>query len=452
MTDLTTGNIYKKFLLFGLPMVFSGLLSQAYGIVDTMIAGRYLGDNGLAAVGATSQVVSLISSVFWGFNSGFAIYIACLFGSREFSKLRKDIYSVTFVLAIIEIAISVAAVIFSDGILNLIKVAPEIRNDAKIYFCIYILGITPITFNNTFSKLMNSLGVSGYPFYMSLIAGIMNIIGNTLSVTVFRFGVAGIALSSVLASIAVDVCYILKLNGCFKEMGVFGEKISLKFKTFVFVLKFTLPSCLQQISMYIASVTMAPIINAIGSEATAGYSIAMRIYDINAGVYQNSSSTVSNYGAQCAGAKKYDKIRKGLFVGLFQGLLFVLPFIVVSVVFAEKINAIFFPNGFSGPALDYAITFSKYFLPFILFNLINNLFHSFFRGIGTMRLLLISTVVGSVFRIFFGIILGKAYGMNGVYIGWVISWIGEAVYMFIIYMLKFSSTEKIKRAAIKNLG
>lgn len=452
MTDLTTGNIYKKFLLFGLPMVFSGLLTQAYGVIDTIVAGRYLGDSGLAAVGATSQIISLISSLFWGFNSGFAIYIACLFGSKEFSKLRKDTYNVMFVIFVAEIVLSILVLLFSDVILDIVKVDPEIRESAKIYFCIYIAGITFITFNNTFAKLLHSLGISSYSFFMSLIAGILHTTGNIFSVTVLKLGVVGMGLSSVLAALVVDVFYLCKLNNCFKKMGVSGEKFSFGFKSFVSVFKFALPTCLQQTSMYFASAVMSPIINSIGSEATAGYSVAMRVYDINASVYQNSATVLSNYGAQCAGAKKYDKIKKGLFAGLFQGILLVTPFIIASVIFAQEINAVFFPDNFFGAALEFAVIFSKNFLPFVFFNLINNLFHNFFRGVGAMRLLLISTILGSVIRILFGFVLGNIYGLEGVYLGWVISWIGEALFMLIIYLLRFRNTELIKRAAEKNFG
>lgn len=452
MTDLTTGNIYKKFLLFGLPMVFTGLLSQAYTIVDTMIAGRYLGDTGLAAVGATAQVIQLLCAFFWGFDSGFGVYIACLYGSREYSKLRKDIYNIVITISIIEVLLSCIMVLFSDGVLNLVNVDSEIRKEAKIYFSTYVSGLALIVLNNTFSRIMNALGISAFPFFMSIIAGVLNIAGNIISVTVLDIGVVGIALSSVLSAAIVDVFYMFKINSCFKVMNISGEKVKFDFKVFLSLLKFSLPSCLQQMSMYLASATMAPIINAIGSEATAGYSLSLRVYDINATVYQNSANTVSNYGAQCAGAKKYEKIKKGLFAGFVQGVALVTPFIVICSVFAREINGFFFPKGFSGMSLEYAIMFSRFYLPFILFNLVNNLFHSFFRGVGAMRLLLLSSVMGSVFRITSGILLGSVYGLQGVYVGWVISWVGEALFMLVIYLLKFKNAEMIKRVAERNLG
>ncbi len=451
MTDLTTGNIYKNFIRFGLPLIFSGLLSQAYNIVDTMIAGKFLGDDGLAAVGATAQVIAMISSLFWGFASGFSIHIACLFGSREFSKLRKDIINVIVIVSAFEILMCGIFLACCDGILNLINVDKEIYDETRRYFLVYMGGLLMITHNNVFFKILNGLGISSFQFYMSLTSGILNIVGNIVSVTVFDFGVTGIAASSVLSALVVDICYIFKIRSCFNEMGVARERNRIDFKTFFSIFKFSLPCCLQQMSMYIAAAAMSPIINGLGSEATSGYSIAMRVYDINACVYQNSSFTLSNYSAQCAGAGKYDKIKKGLFVGMLQGLTFVTPFIVCCAIFARPVNAFFYPDGFVGASLGYAIKFSRAVLPFIYFNFINNLFHSYFRGIGSLRLLLASTVIGSVLRIVSGLILGYYFGLDGVYAGLVISWIGEALFMLIIYLSRFRTTDMIRKTAINNL-
>lgn len=452
MHDLTTGNIYKKFILFGLPMVLSGLLSQAYGIVDTVIAGQFLGEAGLAAVGATAQVISLISAFFYGFYSGFSIYIARLFGSKDYEKLKSDTCNVFLALALFAAGFCAVVILFSGEILDMIRVDPAVRKEAQTYFCIYTMGLFIIVFDNGFSKYLNALGISSFPFYMSVIAGVLNIAGNILSVTVLGLGVAGIALSSVFAALVVDILYLFKINRCFKEMGLQKQKLRFSIQPFRTVVKFSLPNSLQQISMYIAAAVMAPIVNGIGSDATAGYTVVMRIYNINASVYQCSSITLSSYAAQCVGSEKYGRIKKGLFVGMLQGVLFTLPFILACSVWAQPINAVFFPAGFTGNALAYAVRFSRLYLPFILFNFINNLFHSFFRGIGAMRLLLVSTVLGSVARIVAGVLLGNMYGMEGIYLGWVLSWVAEALFMLLVYVWKFNTAPKIEREAKRNFA
>lgn len=445
MNDLTQGNIYKKFILFAVPIVLSGLLSQAYQIIDTAIAGQFLGDVGLAQIGATTHVISVISSLSWGFSTGFSIYVARLFGGHDYKRLKEDVINAVAFVALVMGGIGIISAVFSDLLLDLVRVADEIRQGAKQYFCIYSVGLFAIVLNNTFSKILNALGISGFPFYMSIVSGLINVAGNILSVTVFDFGVMGIAAASVLAALVVDFLYLLKLFACFRKMGIAEQKHSFNLHAVRACIKYALPSMLQQSSMYIASFAMSPIVNAIGAQATAGYTVANRIFDINAGVYQNSSVTLSNHTAQCVGAGKFGRIRKGLFVAAIQGFAFVTPFILVCVLFARPVNAAFFPQGFSGAALDYAVLFSAVYLPFTLFNVINNLFHSFFRGVGAMRLLLISTVLGSGVRILAGAVLGGIMGMNGIYLGWVISWVAEALFMIVVYLIKYNTEEKIRK-------
>lgn len=433
MKNLTEGNIYKNFILFAVPIILSGLLSQMYSVVDSIIAGKYLGEHGLAAVGATAACITFVSSFFWGYSTGTSIYTAMLFGSEDYKALKTSIYSNAVTLIAASAAISLLSVIFKDFIFNMLNVDISIRKDASIYFVIYILGIFGFVLNHFGVCTMHALGISGFSLRMSVISTVINISGNILSVAVFKIGVAGIALSSVIAALVVCVCYYIKLQKCFKEMGCCDYKAKVSFKAIKKTFGFAVPVMLQQSVMYTTSLVIAPIVNAIGSSATAAYSIVLRIYDINAGVYQNSSKTLMNYTAQCIGAKKLDGIKKGVRVGFIQGLIFLAPFLIICVGFAEPFCSMFFPQGYTGAALEFSVVFVKYFLPFVVFNVINNLFHSFFRGIKAMNLLILFTAVGAVSRIIATIMLAKPYGMNGVYWGWIISWICEAVPVVILY-------------------
>ena len=133
-------------------------------------------------------------------------------------------------------------------------------------------------------------------------------------------------------------------------------------------------------------------------------------------------------------------------MGLFQGLLFTLPAILICAIWANPINASFFPEDYAGEALNYATRFSRVYLPFIVLNLINNLFHSFFRGIAAMRLLIFSTVLGSAVRLGASLLFSSFFGMEGIFIGWAISWLAEALFMAAIYFTHFRTAEMIQQA------
>ncbi len=138
--------------------------------------------------------------------------------------------------------------------------------------------------------------------------------------------------------------------------------------------------------------------------------------------------------AQCVGAGKFDKIKKGVRVGLLQNVLLVLPTLTLCVIFADELCGLFFPKDYTGEAFDFSVAYARYFLPFAFLDLINNLFHGFFRAIKNMGILIISTSIGAATRLIASLILAERYGIYGIYAGWVISWFIEAIFALTVYL------------------
>jgi len=427
MKDLTTGNIYKTFMIFAIPLVLSGLLSQCYNLIDTVIAGKFLGDAGLAAIGSTSPFISFSSAFFWGYASGASIYVASLFGARKYRDIKNAVYHNLITVTLASLLFGILAVICSDGILRFLQVDPLIYHDAKLYFNLYIIGFFFMLLSNNFLQLLNAFGISSFPFYMSIISAVLNVAGNIITITILHWGVAGVAFSTLFSALVVDICYLYKLRMCFKEMGVLHEKVHFDFDLVRKITVFSFPSSMQQFIMYVAGLAISPLVNGIGSHATAAYTVVQQIYSFIANLYQNSSKTLGNYTAQCVGAGKLTKLNKGVRTGFMQGVFFVAAPILLCTLLPEQVCSLFFPDNYKGEGLHYAILFARFYLPFILFNVINNLFHSFYRGTASMKLLVSLTATGAVARIVCSIIFVHFFGMQGVYIGWVLSWIAESV-------------------------
>lgn len=428
MKDLTKGNIYKTFFLFGLPLVLSGLLSQLYQTIDTAIAGKFLGETGLAAIGATSPLISFLSSLFWGYGAGFGIYVARLFGKGDHKKIKSAVYSTYLVMLVACIAIAALMLCFHKPLFALLKIAPELQDAAFEYFAFYVAGLFPIVLTANGVYIMNAFGISSYPFYMSIVSSVLNVAGNLLSVLVFKWGVKGLAVSSVFAACVVDIFYIAKFRSCLKEMGVADEKIKLGLRCIENSLPFALPNMAQQMVMYLASLLLSPLVNGLGVAASASYSVVLRVYDINAAVYQNSARSVSNYSAQCMGSGQREKIKKGVFAGLLQGVLFVTPFVVACSVFHESVCSLFFNADADALTKEYTYLFAKRYLPFIYINLVCNLFHGLFRGVKATGYLFSSTFLAAAVRYIASALCITSLGMEGFYLGWLISWVVEAAF------------------------
>ena len=432
MKDLTQGNIYKTFFFFALPLLLSGLLSQSYHIIDTAIAGKFLGEAGIAAISSSSSFITLISSVLWGFSAGASIYFGILFGAKKFSELKNAIFSSFTILVFTCLALSVAAVIFKNQIFTFLKVDPSLFTEASKYFCVYIIGITIIVSNNFFISVFNALGLSKYPFYMSLISAVTNVCGNIFTLTVLKTGVIGVAFSTVFSALLVDIVFIIKLSAIYKNLGI-TTKNTFDKTGLPHVFSISIPVTFQQLIMYAVGVFISPSVNALGPSTTAAFSVANHVYEVCASMYQNSSKTVSTYSAQCIGAKKFGNLKKGVFAGFVQATLILLPIVLLIRYFARPICLFFFEDGYTGDALSYSVDFAKNYLVFVFLNIINNLFHSFWRGVTAKGNLLAGTIVGSVSRTALTLILIPIYEIKGVWIAWVLSWAIEAILNLILY-------------------
>ncbi len=444
MRDLTSGNLSRTFFRFAIPAILAGLLGQAYSIIDSIIVGKYLGTESLAALGATGEFLSLIDAIFWGYGVGCGIYVAMLFSSGDKLKLRNTIIATLLTESIAAIALGVGLILFSQPLMEVLEVDPLIREEASQYFCIIVGGLVIQNFGWLGVYLTNALGISSFPLYMSIISTVINITGNLVSVMWLKAGVIGVALSTILSAAVVAVCYIVKFLSIFRELEVSGP-FSMK-GYFRGSIPYSIPSTFQQCLIYTANATVSPLVNVNGFAATAAFSVSRRYYGLVSSVYQNSTKVMANFTSQCTGNGRYDRIRDGVWVILRQSTLFVLPLLIAGILFPGAMAGIFFNA--ETPAESYALAtpFLRFFLPLILFNLINNLFHSIVKGLKATKLLILSSFIGCATYISAGYALEPSFGLYGIYAALALSWIVEAIFSIIIYVTGRWQTPAMREA------
>jgi len=440
MKKLTEGNIWKNFILFAIPLVLSGLLSQAYTMIDTMIAGHYLGETGLAAVGATSSAITFVSSIFAGYMVGFGMYIARLFGEGAHERIYRGVWMHFGLCSLMVLAVVLLGIVFCDPILRFLNVDELLWNDAKTYFLIYLSGFVIFMFNSNAIYLLGAFGDSSFPFYMSILSAVLNIAGNILSVTILDMGVAGIALSSVLSACVGTVFYILRYRKLFKKILPDGCKIKWSLQETKVALPYSIPPIFQQGAMYVSGLFLSPMVNSFGESAIASYVVSSQIMSLSNTMYYNSSRTVSNYTAQCLGSpfereEKARRLRQGIGVGLIQSIAFTLIIMIPCVIFPQFTASVFFAQGSAQESIALTVFFQRVFLPLSLFNVVNNMFHGVFRATKAKGFLIFSTVASSAVRLAASYPLTALYGLNGFWTGMVISWIAEAIFLLVIYRL-----------------
>lgn len=426
MKDLTKGNIYKTFILFAIPVVLASLLSQAYATINVIMAGKLLGDNALAATGATTPFNTFINSVFWGYGMGVGIHVSHQFGAMNYRRIKESVISNFALLMSVLAVLSVLFVVFRHSIYTFLNVDTEILPDCDRYFIITTLGKVFILFAANCVYVFNAIGNSALPLLVSSLSAILNIGVGAAAILFFGMGVEGLAIGTVVGAMVSSVIYIFKLAEVFRKMGVQKEKTPFSFGVIRETGKYSVSTMTQQSVMFFAGMILSPMINNIGGAASASYTVTMRIFDINQAIYVSSSKSVGNYTAQCYGAKKYHLLKKGVKVGMIQALVLAVPVILACSLFAGPVTGLFYRADADPLSVKYTREFLRYCLPLLCVNVFANLFHNFFRGIGRMKALLIMTFAGSAARILISWLLIGPFGIYGYYVGWVMAWVFDA--------------------------
>ncbi|MCQ2387198.1 MAG: hypothetical protein MJ066_01975 [Clostridia bacterium] len=432
MKDLTKGNIYKTFLLFAIPLVLSGILAETYQIADSIIAGKFLGEVGLAAIGSTANYQRFINCIFWGLNMGGGLYLAKLFGASSHAKIIKSFKTQILFILIIYIVLASISLIFYKSIFNFLKIEDAIFIESFKYYAVCIAGLFFIALYNYFTKALAAFGMGKVVLICTIVTALINVVGNILSVTVLNLGVLGIAISSVLSSAVSDVICLITFIKCFSKFNIdktCDNKINLK----EFIL-YCIPSTIQQMSMYLLELPLSSLINAISIPAIAAFSLSIRIYDMSAVILQNSNVSIGNYSAQCYGKGEIEKVKKGLIVGIIQSIILVLPVYLTCIIFPNFVANIFLKKGDGIETITYLVSYTRCYFPFMILYVFNNAFHNIYRAMKKTGLLIFSTLFTSVIRLILSIIFVKSMGLYGIYLALVLYWIIEFIIDLIVFL------------------
>ncbi|MBP3554997.1 MAG: hypothetical protein J6K63_05065 [Clostridia bacterium] len=434
MKDLTSGNIYKAFFLFSIPLILSSILSQAFGIIDTSIAGLFLGSKGLAALGASSSAIVVVEAFFWGMNAGIGVYLSGAFGEKNYEEFKKIVVSNRIFIFAVTSTLALLAIILNGPILKFLNVEDVIYIDSRNYFILMFINMPFALITHLYIYIFSSMGMSSFPMYISMASSVINIVGNILSVTVLDIGVIGLGLSTVISTIISFLLYTIKIRKCYKEMEVDKLSCRFNFKYVKRVFPAAIPNGAQQLSMYLAGFIISPIKNGLGYTAIASLSIVGKVESMMSLFYGNCARTISTYIPQCVGAKKYHKIKKAIGVSFIQSLVFVIPVMLVIWLFPQIICLLFFNSETEAEVIQNVVTYIKIFMPFMFFHAFSNAFHNVFRGLKNSTQLLISTSLCSVASIILAFTLCPIMGIKGYYLQAALSWIIECIYIVIVYV------------------
>ena len=431
--DLTVGKPESVLCKFCLPLFGSIIFQQLYNIADSFVAGKFIGDNALAAVGNSYEITLIFIAFAFGCNIGCSVLAAQLFGAKRYKDLKSAVYTALIASSVICIILMAVGTIFCDGLLRLIKTPEEVFADSKLYLDIYILGLPFVFLYNVATGIFSALGDSKTPFIFLACSSLSNIGVDILFVTAFDMGVAGVAWATFLCQ---GISCVLALVVVFRRFRTIETEGKIRIFSWQHLGSFAVvavPSILQQSFISIGNIIIQSVINGFGPAVMAGYSASVKLNNMVITSLTTLGNGISNFTAQNLGAAKYDRIRAGFRAGLKLVWALCIPLILLYE-FAGKWLVYIFLESPTGAAMDTGVFFLRIVSPFYFVVAAKLVSDGILRGAGMMKKFMVATFTDLVLRVALAEILSRtALGTTGIWLSWPIGWTIAAVLSIVFY-------------------
>lgn len=431
--DMTSGNPGRTLVKFAIPVVLGNLFQQAYNLADTMIVGKKVGANALAAVGTCSSITFLFIAIATGAGIGASVVISQYFGAGKFGKMRSAIRTVMLTMLAISSFITVLGLLLHRSILRAMNTPPEVFEDAAIYLSIYFMGVIFLFLFNTLNAIFNALGNSKVPLLFLAFSSILNIVLDLVFVINFGLGVAGVAYATLIAQALSAVLSFLALLIYMKKLKVQEESRYFDLEILKTVANIAVPSIIQQSIVSIGIVLVQALVNRYGPDVMAGYAAATKIDSVAIMPMVNIGSAMSTFTAQNIGAKKPERVAKGLRGALSMVWIFGLFIAGILYLYGEQFIGFFIETGASEKVMEVGIEYLKVVSVFyVIMGTMNN-FNGVLRGAGDMKVFMIATLCNLSVRVVLAYGLATLSGIGYHAIWWSIP-IGWTVALIVAYV------------------
>ena len=341
LNDMTEGSPIKILQKFAMPMLLSMMFQQFYSIVDSVVAGNFIGKNGLAAVGASYPITVLFIAVATGANTGCSVIVSQIFGEKNYKKLKTSISTAIFSIFVLAILITILGLLICNPIMKMIRTPESIFTDSSLYLQIYVFGLLFLFLYNAATAIFTALGDSKTPLYFLIFSSVLNIILDLIFVIVFQMGVSGVAWATFIAQ---GISSLLALGDLYlrvKKINV-SESIPL-FDQMILksMSKIAIPSIMQHSFVSIGQVFIQGLINSFGADVVAGYSAAFKVNTFVVMSMMTMANALSSFTAQNAGAKQLSRIKEGYRVTFSMASIICCIIIVLELIFTQNILGFF---------------------------------------------------------------------------------------------------------------
>ena len=434
--DMTEGTIWRLLVDFALPMCIGLVFQQLYNTVDTIVVGRFVGKEALAAVGSTGSIINMLVSVSSGLSSGATVLISQHYGAHNEKRLSDAVQTTIVLTFILSIVITILGILLVDPMLRLMSTPEDVFEMSHQYVTIYYAGIIGLLFYNMGSGIMRAVGDSKRPLYFLILSAVLNTILDVIFVAVFGLGVAGVAYATIIAQIvsALLILYVLtKTDAAYR----------IRWKALCFskpelgkIVSIGLPTSIQQAVTSFSNTFVQAYINILGSTFMAGWSTYGKLDGYVLLPMQAIALASATFVGQNYGANKFARARKGVNVSLLLSEIVTVFLGILVWIFAPQLMLIFTEDE---EVIGIAVNLIRIITPFYVCNCVNQIYAGALRGIGkatmpTIAMLASFVAFRQIYLFFMKMFLGgtDAY-ITGVSLAYPSGWIVCTLLMLIFY-------------------
>jgi len=421
LKDLSQGKVSTRIFFFALPMLLGNVFQQLYNVVDSMVVGKYLGDNALAAVGASFPIIFLLISLGFGVTMGGTITISHFFGAKKYDKVRMTVDTMNVFILFFSIIISIIGIAFSDKIFILMQLPAKVIPLATSYLNIYLIGM-PFFFGfGNISAILRGVGDSKTPLYLLIFSSIINIILDVYFVGYLKYGISSVAWATIISQGLAFIAAIVYLRnnkllnfhikGIVFDKAIFKKSISIG-----------LPSGIQHILFSLGMMALFSIVNKFGVKVIAAYSAALRLDSLAIMPSINIASALSTFVGQNLGAGKIDRVKKGLQTTILMSVSISLFITIIFHLFGSNLMALFTEDEeVIAYGVEYLTIISSFYILFSTLFSIN----AVMRGAGDVIIPMFITLVALwIVRVPYAYFMSDIFGITAVWwaapIGWTV--------------------------------
>ncbi len=425
--DLTVGKPERVLWQFCLPLFGSILFQQLYNIADSLVAGKFVGESALAAVGNSYEITLIFIAFAFGCNIGCSVVVSSFFGAKDYSRMKTAVSTAMIASALVCGLLMVFGLLGGGWLLRLIHTPQELMADSLLYLNIYVLGLPFVFFYNLSTGIFSAMGDSKTPFWFLAASSTANIAVDILFVTAFRMGVAGVAWATFLCQGVSCVLALVVIMRRLRRIETperparFNRIILQKF------MRIAIPSVLQQSFISVGNIIIQSVINGFGGGVIAGYAAGVKLNNLVITSFTTLCNGISNYTAQNLGAGKRERIREGFRAGIKIVWTLGLP-LALLYFFAGEPLIRFFIDQPSQTAIDTGVTYLRILAPFYFVVSAKLVADGVLRGAELMNQFMIGTFTDLILRVVLAVILSKtALGATGIWCAWPIGWCTAAI-------------------------